>query len=332
MSPSQESSSKFTDSSPKDSSGVASSQTAASKNQKAEHAEDKTLLNPPRRPAPPPPVEPAPLAEAISAPEVTAEPESSFQQPIPPPSEPMQYRAIGLVRGVYQPSEEQLNRGTLTTEDGTALDAVLLGQVMSLVKKYLDLEQPYLWVVYPRTRDKQETLHVQIVGVWSDEGFGAEEEEVSSEQSSTEPVQSGQSGGLAAPLQDGYFSIRGQVVFQSAEKGFVLVKIQQAPRKGSDRSKDFKLKLLGTLEGSAIGYFWDLQVQRQGNALVITTGTSVAMVPLKKRKKTGSPHPRKKGDAPNRGKPIILPKKNQQNQQRPIERPIKRQIRSSGNE
>ncbi|MGF1602590.1 MAG: hypothetical protein ACFCU8_11315 [Thermosynechococcaceae cyanobacterium] len=326
MSPSREPSSKPTDPSQKDSSGVVSSQAATSKGQKSDAAQDKALLSPPRRPAPPPPAEPTPPAEAeVVIPEASVEPDTvpSSQQPIPPPSEPMQYRAIGLVRGIYQPSEEQLNRGTLTTEDGTELDAVLLGQVMSLVKKYLDLEKPYLWVVYPRTRDKQETLHVQIVGVWSEEGFGDENED-DADAEATQP-----SGGLSAPLQDGYFSIRGQVVFQSADKEFVLVKIQQAPRKGSDRSKDFKLKLLGKLEGSAIGYFWDLQVLRLGNALAITSATSVAMVPLKKRKKTGSPHPHKRSDAPSRGKPVILPKKNKQ---RTFEPPIKRQARSADSE
>ncbi|MHC5730419.1 MAG: hypothetical protein ACYTXY_41190, partial [Nostoc sp.] len=34
------------------------------------------------------------------------------QQPIPPPSEPMQYRAIGLVRGRYHASSEQFTQGT----------------------------------------------------------------------------------------------------------------------------------------------------------------------------------------------------------------------------
>ncbi|MEO0373040.1 MAG: hypothetical protein AAF329_00150 [Cyanobacteria bacterium P01_A01_bin.17] len=326
---SSEQSSKFTDPSQKDRSSAVSPQapdmkkTGGSKG----HTASEILLHRPRRPAPPEPQpEPETPVEATASIPENSTTDLGAQQPIPSPSEPMQYRAIGLVRGAYKPSDEQFNRGTLVTEDGTHLDAVLLGQVMSLVKKYLDLEQPYLWVVYPRTRDKQETLHVQIVGVWSDEGFGAEEE------SADEPSETNtaNSAGLAAPLQDGYFSVRGQVVFHSPEKQFVLVKIQQAPRKSSDRPKDFKLKLLGTLEGQPIGYFWDLQVQRQGNALAITTGTSVAMVPLKKRKKSGSPHPKKKSDAPRAGhsKPITAPKRGQ----RTIEPPIKRQARSSGNE
>ncbi len=329
MSSSREQSSQFKDPSQSGSSGAASPRTTTSEDLKAGNLKGQTsgeiLLHRPRRPAKPEPKTPSP-EPVVEVPTSNGTEVSSqaSQQPIPPPSEPMQYRAIGLVRGMYQPSEEQFNRGTLVTEDGTHLDAVLLGQVMSLVKKYLDLEQPYLWVVYPRTRDKQETLHIQIVGVWSDEGFGADEEEQDVENQST----SNGTPGLAAPLQDGYFSIRGQVVFQSVEKKFVLVKIQQAPRKSSDRPKDFKLKLLGTLEGSAIGYFWDLQVQRQGNALAISSGTSVAMVPLKKRKRSGSPLPKKRAERSDRSKPAS-PKKGPP---RVIERPIKRQARSSGNE
>lgn len=69
-----------------------------------------------------------------------------LQHPIPPPSEPRQYRAIGLVRGRYQASEEQFTQGTLYTPDGVEIDAVLLGRVMSLVKKHLDLNEEHLWV------------------------------------------------------------------------------------------------------------------------------------------------------------------------------------------
>ncbi len=332
MSSSREQSSKFTDPSQKDRSSAVSPQAPDAKKTGGSkgHTASDILLHRPRRPAPPEPKpepEPEIPAEVTPPPTDSSDTDLSSQQPIPSPSEPMQYRAIGLVRGVYQPSEEQFNRGTLVTEDGTHLDAVLLGQVMSLVKKYLELEQPYLWVVYPRTRDKQETLHVQIVGVWSDDGFGAEDEDSDEEKSEAAQVNP---GGLTAPLQDGYFSVRGQVVFHSPEKQFVLVKIQQAPRKSSDRPKDFKLKLLGTLEGQPIGYFWDLQVQRQGNALAITKGTSVAMVPLKKRKKSGSPHPKKKSDGARSGpsKPVAAPKKGP----RIVERPIKRQTRPAGDE
>ncbi|MFH7242749.1 MAG: hypothetical protein ACHWZW_07845 [Spirulina sp.] len=159
-------------------------------------AERPTLVAPPARPVRPTPPKPTPpvvapvVPAAEKAPEKEPEkapptaPEPAFDPaayrhlPIAPPSEPMQYRAIGLVRGTYVPTEaDQINRGNLTTDDGLTVDSVLLGRVTSLVKKHLDLTAPHLWVVYPRTRRETETdedqdLHFQIVGVWEPETLG----------------------------------------------------------------------------------------------------------------------------------------------------------------
>jgi hypothetical protein len=228
----------------------------------------------------------------------------------------MQYRAIGLVKGKYQPSEEQFNRGILITEDQTAVDAVLLGQVMSLVKKYLDLAQTYLWVVYPRTREKEETLHLQIVGVWSAEGFG------SMAAATEQPELSAGSSQLVAPLQDGYFSVRGEIVFQSTEKNYLLVKIQQSPRKSSDRSKAFKLKLSGNLTDKTLGYFWDLHVQRQGGGLVVINGQRIALIPPKRKslRKSANSQPSASARGRHDNTPASRPRK--------VEKPIKRRSSS----
>ena len=173
----------------------------------------------------------------------------SRQQPISPPSEPMQFRAIGLVQGIYHPSEERFNRGMLEVDGGLRLDAVLLGQVMSLVKKYIDLERPYFWVVYPRTREKEQTLHLQIVGVWSADGFSP----ITGEESTALPSSNLE---LAQPIEDGYFSVRGQIVYQASDKELLFVKIQQTPRKTKERDergKAFKLIIIGTLPQKAVG-------------------------------------------------------------------------------
>lgn len=208
------------------------------------------------------------------------------QLPIPPPSERLQYRAIGLIKGKYQPLDEQFNRGTLLTEDGTQLDAVLLGQVMSLVKKHLDLEQEHLWVVYPRTREKQRTLHVQILGVWEPERLHRDEPE-SDEQSAEARTEA-----LDEPLKDGYFSVRGEIIFQSQDKGFLVVKIQQSPRKTADKPKAFKLRLEGSVAAKGPGYFWELEVQRQSNNLVIVSAHTVALLPPRKSAPKGHRPPR----------------------------------------
>jgi len=86
------------------------------------------------------------------------------QHPISPVTEPMQYRAIGVVRGTYVPEDpDQLTRGTLQAEDGTEIEAVVLGRVLTLMRRHLDLSKPHLWVAYPRFRDP-EKLHLQLVG------------------------------------------------------------------------------------------------------------------------------------------------------------------------
>ena len=116
-------------------------------------------------------------------------PVTLHQLPIPPASEPMQYRAIGLIKGTYIPSEEQFTRGMLTTEDNQTIDAVLLGRVMSLVKKHVDLTTPHLWVVYPRTRPKDEHLHAQIVGIWEPDNLNRSPgDDLPSENGDKEPL------------------------------------------------------------------------------------------------------------------------------------------------
>lgn len=207
------------------------------------------------------------------------------QQPIPPPSEPKQYRAIGVVRGRYLSSGEEFTRGTLTTPDGIVYQTVLLGRVMSLVRNHIDLEKDHLWVVYPRTREGEKELHIQIVGVWEPETLKRQPEESSeadASESETNPVEEEVDPGV----EDGYFSIRGEVVFHAPEEQYAVVKIQQAPRKNSQKAKSFKLGLQGNLDSAkTVGYFWDLDVKLQDSALVIQNGTCVGLAPPKKKSK-----------------------------------------------
>ena len=60
--------------------------------------------------------------------------------PISPVTEPLQYRAIGVVRGVYRPeSDDQLTRGVLIDSDGNELEAVVLGRMLTLMRRHLDM-------------------------------------------------------------------------------------------------------------------------------------------------------------------------------------------------
>ncbi len=209
------------------------------------------------------------------------------QQPIPPPSEPMQYRAIGLVRGRYLASSEQFTQGTLLTTEGTLLDAVLLGRIMSLVKNHLDLDKEHLWVVYPRTRQENDKLHLQIVGVWEPENLAkhATEEQEEDFVLLNQTNNNGASENLipSTEIPDGGFSVRGEVVYQSFDAENLVIKIKQAARKPSEKPKYFKLKLKGQLQTKAVGKFWDFQVKRDADALMIERGEAIAELPKKRK-------------------------------------------------
>ncbi|HEY9902193.1 MAG TPA: hypothetical protein V6D43_07150 [Candidatus Sericytochromatia bacterium] len=224
------------------------------------------------------------------------------QQPIPPPSEPMQFRAIGLIKGQYMPSAEQLTRGTLLAADGTLIDAVLLGRVMSLVKNHLNLDQAHLWVVYPRSRQEDGNLHVQIVGVWEPEKLNqttsseVPDSEEASEKSPGETSPEVSEPEVSPVLKDGYFSIRGEVIYQSRDEEQVIIKIKQSPRKETEKTKFFKLKLNGFLGERVVGHFWDLHIQLQGSTLAIQEANDIGLMPVKKR--PGGKRPFNKGRRP----------------------------------
>ncbi len=217
--------------------------------------------------------------------------------PIPPASEPMQYRAIGLIEGQYQPTDAELTQGTLVSSTGSEIDAVLLGRVISLVKNHLDLSSNHLWVVYPRTKKEDDNLHVQIVGVWEPEKLDhnlADSTELADLPDLPE-------------VKSGYFSIRGGVVFHAFEAEKVVVKINQSPRRKTDKPKSFKLNLRGQLPTKGVGHFWDLQVQLQEQDLVIQSATDIGEIPSfwedKKGKKAyGKPSG---GGSPGSRRPVL---------------------------
>jgi len=229
-----------------------------------------------------PVVEPAAAAD-LQTDEAEVDPAIALglrMHPIPPPSDPMQYRAIGLVRGRYLPSEERLTKGMLLVENDIQIDSVLLGRVMSLVKNHIDLEKEHLWVVYPRTREDH--LHLQVVGVWEPETLHRTPPE-GSEEPVLEP----------AEVDEEFFSIRGEVMFQRVDQEAVTMRIQQAPRRPDDKAKAFKIHLKGVLGDRAVGYFWDVQVKREGDVLTIIQGTSIKRLPPKKPRKP--PFDKKRG-------------------------------------
>lgn len=238
--------------------------------------------------------QPASIPAATATVAATTPPEVDRSRPIPAPSEPKQFRAIGLIRGKYVPSEDQFTCGTFFSDDGAEIDSVLLGRVMSLIKKHINLEESHLWVVYPRTQQDSESLHLQIVGVWEPETLAQEEAETDAEETQI---------ASSEVEDDNYFSIRGEVVFYSEERSCTVVKIRQAPRKKGETARFFKLSLVGKIEGRTLGHFWDFHVRRNGTALEIDRGECVGPMPPKRNaKRTSGRKPfRKKFDRDDRG-------------------------------
>lgn len=261
------------------------------------------LMGPPARPKPP--AEPAP--EAVPEPAEIAPPEPETPQligPISPPSERLQYRAIGLLQGKYVPSEDQFHRGGIAVKDGTLVDAVLLGRVTSLIKKYIDLACDHLWVVYPRTLYSEENvpaLHVQIVGVWEPETLNADTQKPDDE--SDEAPRYLATAAAAADADT--FSVRGEIAKYTEDEGEIVVNIVQKSKSETAKPKrPFKLLISGKLNGRATGYFWDLQVERQGGQLILKEGTQIAVVPPKRKPKVA----RKEGGGNRRRPPTDKPR------------------------
>ena len=223
-----------------------------------------------------------------------------LQHPIPPPTHDTQYRAIGLVWGKYQP-QDQFTRGEMILSETESLETVLLGRVMNVVKKHLNLEVPHLWVVYPRTRQKQDYLHLQIVGVWEPDTL--KESSQRAEQLETETVSE-------VKAEAGYFSIRGEVVFYSEAEQKIIVKIKRFTQ---GKASFFKLKLVGVLpdEKDNLGWFWELDVQLKGEELVVIKGRKIAPISDKSKpnrapkKIISSPQKKETPSSANKPKPVL---------------------------
>ena len=65
-----------------------------------------------------------------------------IKNPIQDVTNKLQYRAIGIVKGIYKPNNiDQLNRGTLTDKQGKIIETVILGKALALIRKYINLDK-----------------------------------------------------------------------------------------------------------------------------------------------------------------------------------------------
>ena len=185
--------------------------------------------------------------------------------PIPLVTDPLQYRAIGMVRGIYKPQDnDNFTRGDLIDSKGNEIDSVLLGRVITLIRNHVSLEKPHLWVVYPRCRNNQ-NLHLQITGIWEPSTLKKDfmEKETLNEASMPKVDSDDLSEG------DDYISIRGELVFTKPEDKEVVIKIRQKPRNQQKKALPFKVNLKGEEPINYLKHFMSLNVRRIDYQLLI---------------------------------------------------------------
>ncbi len=194
--------------------------------------------------------------------------------PIPSVTDSFQYRAIGIVRGIYKPQgDENFTRGTLIDSKGNEIDSVVLGRVITLIRNHVSLDKPHLWVVYPRCRNN-ENLHLQITGIWEPSTLNKDviaKEELS--ECSTPKVDSDD-----LVEGDDYFSIRGELIFTKPEEKAVVIKIRQKPRNQSKKPLPFKVNLKGEIPINYLKHFISLDVRRVDYQLLVEGFQSIGPI------------------------------------------------------
>jgi len=181
-----------------------------------------------------------------------------IKSPIQKVTDKLQYRAIGIVNGIYSPAEDnQLNRGIITDNKGQEIETVVLGKAISLIKKYIDLKKDYFWIVYPKNKNTQ-NLHLQIAGIWDpyqlnnmgDENLKKNILDILHELN----------------LSDNYFSIRGELIYVNNKKNEIVIKICSSS-KSKKLKNNFKIVLEGEISLEFLNNFVSLDVVRVGNTL-----------------------------------------------------------------
>ena len=182
-----------------------------------------------------------------------------LKNPIPKVTDPLQYRAIGIVNGKFTPNDsDQLNRGLLTDNKGEKIETVVLGKALSLLKKHIDLNKNYYWVVYPKNKNTQ-NLHLQVAGVW--DPYQLNDLPNNSSKSNISKLLE------ELDLRDNYFSIRGELVFVNTKKKEIVIKICSASKEKNLKNTNFKLVIKGELSLEFLNSFVSLDIHRDGNCL-----------------------------------------------------------------
>ena len=182
-----------------------------------------------------------------------------LKNPIPKVTNQLQYRAIGIINGKFTPlSSEKLNRGFLIDNKDGKIETVVLGKALSLLKKHIDLNKSYYWIVYPKNKNTQ-NLHLQVAGIWDPYQLNDFPND-SSKNNFSKLLEE-------LDLKDNYFSVRGELVFVNTQKKEIVVKICSAIKSKNLKNKNFKLVIKGELSLELLHSFVSLDINRDGNSL-----------------------------------------------------------------
>ena len=181
-----------------------------------------------------------------------------IKSPIPKVSNKKQYRAIGIISGIYKPHEPNiLNKGFIEDSNGLNIEAVVLGKALPLIKKFINFEKQYYWIVYPRNKDSN-NIHLQIAGIWDPSNFKNSEND--NYKRTHDLLHS-------FDLKDNLFSVRGKLIFINIQEKELIIKI--CPSNQNKKNKSFKILVKGEISMKYINSFVSLEVIRKENALFL---------------------------------------------------------------
>ena len=184
-----------------------------------------------------------------------------IKNPIQQVTNKLQYRAIGIVNGLYKPQNlDQINRGTLKDNEGNVIETVVLGKALSLIKKYINLQKNHFWIVYPRNKNSS-NLHLQIAGVWDPYTLDNLPNDNAKKDLNTLLNE--------LNLSDNYFSIRGTLVYVNNQKKELMIKISSSSTSKKSKSNNFKIAIKGEISLQLLNSFISCDVIRHGKTLLM---------------------------------------------------------------
>ena len=179
-----------------------------------------------------------------------------IKSPIPKVSNKKQFRAIGIVCGMYKPHESNLiNKGFIEDSNGLKIDAVVLGKALPVIRKFINFEKQYFWIVYPRNKDSN-NIHLQIAGIWDPSNF---------KNVDNYKINKTHDLLLSLDLKDNLFSIRGKLIFINSQEKELIIRICPSNQK----NKSFKILVKGEISMKYINSFVSLEVIRIENSLFL---------------------------------------------------------------